>query len=202
MIGIILAGGLSSRLGGGDKGLRAVGGRLILDRVIAAVEPQCEEIVINANGDVERFATLGRPIVADSVSGFPGPLAGILAGLDWVAARHPQRNAALTVPSDTPFLPADLVTRLEDAMSGQRASIVYARSAGSPHVVAALWAVGLRHDLRDALNQGQVRQVRRFIDGHRNAYVNWPDEPYDPFFNVNTPADLEAAERIARLHDR
>jgi molybdopterin-guanine dinucleotide biosynthesis protein A len=201
MIGIVLAGGLASRLGGGDKGLRQIGGRAILDRVIAAVRPQCEALVVSANGDPARFAALGCPVVADDLSGHLGPLAGVLAGLDWVAEHRSRQDVALTVPADTPFLPPDLATRLAAARALHGASIVCARSAGSTHFVAALWSVALRHDLRVALEQGQVRQVRRFLAGHACAYVDWPSEPYDPFFNVNEPNDIVEAERIARLHD-
>ena len=199
VIGIVLAGGSATRIGGGDKGARLVGGRPILDHVAAAMRPQCAHLVVNASGDAARFASLGGIIVADSVPGRPGPLAGVLAGLDWVAGARPDEPFAVTVPTDAPFLPHDLVARLGEAQAGTGAPVACARSGGRCHHVAALWSVSLRHDLRHALTVDGVRQVRRFVERHGAAYADWPVAPYDPFHNVNTPADLEEAERIARL---
>ena len=197
MIGIILAGGQSRRMGGGDKGTRRVGGRSILDRVAAAMRPQCEHLVISANGDPERFASLGLPVAEDSVPDYPGPLAGVLAGLDHVAHHHPGAAFAVTVPTDTPFLPHDLIARLEDGRVADRAAIVCAHSGDAKHHVAALWSVALRAALRRALVEEGSRKVGAFITRHPVAYVTWPVEPYDPFLNVNTPEDLAVAERIA-----
>ncbi len=199
VIGIVLAGGLASRIGGGDKGARLVRGRTILDRVATTLRRQCAHLVINASGDAERFAGYGATVVADDVRGHPGPLAGVLAGLDWVATERPEEVFAVTVPTDAPFLPDDLVARLSEVRVATGAKIVCARSGGRPHHVVALWPVSLRHDLRHALIVDDVRQVRRFIERHGAACVDWPVEPYDPFTNVNTPDDLRAAERIARL---
>ena len=151
MIGILLAGGRADRLGGGDKGRHVVGTRPILDRVVATMRAQCDGLVLNINGDPARFAYLGLPMVADAIPGQPGPLAGVLAGLDHVAAHHPGLCFAVSVPIDTPFLPVDLVARLQDVRVADFASIVCARSGGRPHYVAALWAVDLRHDLRRTL---------------------------------------------------
>ena len=204
MIAIVLAGGRASRMGGGDKGLRTVGGRAILERVIAALAVQCDHILINANGDPARFAGFGHHVVADSVAGQPGPLAGLLAGLDHVADHHPHAGFALTVPGDAPFLPADLVGRLEDRRVADRAEIVHARSGEHAHPLVALWSVALRNDLRRALVAEGIRKVGVFTARHPFATVTWPSEPIDPFLNINTPEDLAAAERIAasRVADR
>ena len=197
MIGIVLAGGRATRLGGGDKGLRTIGGRPILDHVVAAMSAQCHPLIINANGDPARFARFGLPIVPDDLADHPGPLAGLLAGLDWVARHQPDALFAVTAPTDTPFLPTDLVARLESARlapTGPAADIVCACSGGSTHYVAALWTVALRHDLRDALASGS-RRMSRFLDRHLVAYADWSTVPHDPFFNINKDEDL----RLARV---
>ena len=197
MIGIILAGGLASRMGGGDKGLKTVGGVPILDRVIATMRLQCDKLVINANGDMDRLGHYGLPVIGDDLAGNPGPLAGVLAGLDWVAKTYPNKPFAVTAPTDTPFLPKDFVARLQDVRVEDRAMIVCARSGGSSHPVATLWSVSLRHDLRKALAVEGLRKVSAFLDRHPVAYADWPVHPYDPFFNANAPDDLVAAEAIA-----
>ena len=196
MIGILLAGGQARRLGGGDKGLHVVGGRRILDRVVAALRIQCDTLVLNSNGDPARFAARDLPVVADASPDQLGPLAGVLAGLDYVAAHHPGVGFAVTVPTDTPFLPIDLVARLQDARVTDGAMIVCARSGGRSHYLTALWAVDLRHDLRRALSTNE-RAAHAFYQRHPFAVVGWPVTPFDPFFNVNTPEDLAEAERIA-----
>jgi molybdopterin-guanine dinucleotide biosynthesis protein A len=197
MIGIILAGGLSRRMGGGDKGLLSLGGSLILDRVIAAMQGQCDHLVLNANGDPSRFESYGLPVVPDDLLDYQGPLAGVLAGLDWVAAHHPKSLFAVTAPGDTPFMPKDFVARLQDVRAEDRALITCARSGGASHPVAALWQVALRHDLRKALARDGLRKVGDFLERHPVAYADWPVHPHDPFFNINTPDDLAAAEMIA-----
>ena len=199
MIGVVLAGGSASRLGGGDKGLRRVGGVPILDRVVAVLRTQCDALVVNANDELARFERLGLPVTADSIAGRPGPLAGVLAGLDWAAAHHPDARVVLTAPTDTPFLPADLVARLVAAWDG--ASVVCARSGGAAHPVVALWSVALRADLRAAILGEGLRKVRVFQARHATAYADWPKQPHDPFFNVNTLEDLAVADDIARRFD-
>lgn len=196
MIGVLLAGGQASRLGGGDKARRLVGGVPIVDRVIAVMRRQCDGLIINANGDLARFDAYGLPCIADAVPDQPGPLAGVLAGLDYVAAHHPEVRFAATVPVDAPFLPIDLVARLQDRRIEDTAAIVCARSARRGHYAVALWAVELRHDLRQALHEGR-RTMGAFVERHAFAYADWPSTPFDPFFNVNTPEDLAEAERIA-----
>jgi len=195
-IGLLLAGGQASRMGGGDKALIKIGGATILERVLDRLHPQCARIVLNANGDPARFAAFELPVFADDVPGFAGPLAGVLAGLDFIAERHPNVSYAVSVATDTPFLPNDLVGRLERAREAAGATLASARSGGSSHPVIALWPVALRHDLRAALLVENIRKVDRFLSRYPLAYADWDCEPYDPFFNVNTPEDLAEAERI------
>ena len=149
--GIVLMGGLSRRMGGGDKGLRDLGGMSLLARVVTAMRPQCESLVLNANGDPARLGEFGFPIVADDVQGFPGPLAGILASLDWIAAHFPDVEYALSVPADTPFLPDDLAARLMESREKHNAVAACARSGGRTHPLVALWPVAIRQDLRREL---------------------------------------------------
>ncbi|VTZ51527.1 Molybdenum cofactor guanylyltransferase [Methylocella tundrae] len=196
-LGVLLAGGRAERMGGGDKPLRRVGGASILERVIAAMAPQCDGLVLNANGDPGRFAAYGLPIVADDAPGFKGPLAGILAGLDWIAANRPDVRLAVSAPTDTPFLPLDLVRRLKVARSDAKADLACARSEGTAHPVVALWPVAIREDLRHALIEEDVRKIDRFTQRYSLAYADWAAAPVDPFFNANEPADLAAAEAIA-----
>jgi molybdenum cofactor guanylyltransferase len=195
--GIILAGGLARRMGGGDKPLREIGGRPILAHVIERLQPQCACLVLNANGDPARFARFGLPVVADDVPDFAGPLAGILAGLDWLAANVRDTESAISVAADTPFIPRDLVQRLQAARVNEACDIAVATSGGRTHPVIALWPVALRTALRRALTQDGERKIDRFTARYQVAEVSWPNEPYDPFFNVNEASDIEAAERIA-----
>jgi molybdenum cofactor guanylyltransferase len=194
--GIVLMGGLSRRMGGGDKGLRKLGGITLLARVVAAMRLQCESHVLNANGDPARLAEFGLPIVADDVQGFLGPLAGILAGLDWIAAHRPDVECAVSLPADTPLLPDDLVARLMEAREEQNAVAACARSGERTHPLVALWPVAIRQDLRHALVTEDRRKAGDFLQNYPRAIVDWPIEPYDPFFNVNEPGDLAVAETI------
>ena len=193
--GLILAGGLSRRMGGGDKALRPLGGEPMLERVIRGLAPQCAGLALNANGDAARFAAFGLPVVADGVEGFLGPLAGVLAGLEWVAR---EAECVVTLAADTPFAPPDLVARLVEARRAAGADIAVAGSGGRRHHVVALWPVALAGALRRALVEEGVRKVESFVDRFKVAEAEWPAAPFDPFFNVNTPEDLAAAEaRIA-----
>ncbi|MEJ0094819.1 MAG: molybdenum cofactor guanylyltransferase MobA [Methylocella sp.] len=194
--GILLAGGRAQRMGGGDKSLRLIGGASILERVIAKMALQCAGLVLNANGDPAKFEAFHLPIVADDLPGFKGPLAGILAGLDWVAERRSDLAFAVSAPTDTPFLPDDLVARLQAAREENSADIACAASGGGTHPVVALWPVSIRTDLRRALVDEDLRKVDRFAQRYKIAYAEWPTEPFDPFFNANAPADLAAAETI------
>lgn len=199
-LGVILAGGLSRRMGGGDKSLKRVGGKTILGRVIERLGPQCKALVLNANGDPGRFAAFGLPVVADSVEGFVGPLAGILAGLDHAAERHPGIEWIVTAAADGPFLPHDLVARLHAARKAEQADLACAASGGWSHPVIGLWPVRLRGELRRALVDEEMRKIDRWTARYRLATAIWPTEPVDPFFNANEPADLEEAERLIALH--
>ncbi|KZE35672.1 molybdenum cofactor guanylyltransferase MobA [Chelatococcus daeguensis] len=195
-IGALLAGGLARRMGGGDKPLRHVGGRPILDHVVERMAPQCAGLVINANGDPARFAPYGLPVVPDDVPGFAGPLAGILAVLDHVAVRRRDAEWIVSVAADTPFLPPDLVARLHAARQEEGAMLACAASGGRTHPVVGLWPVGIREDLRRALVGEGERKIDRFTARFPLAVAEWPTEPFDVFFNANAPADLEAAEAI------
>jgi molybdenum cofactor guanylyltransferase len=199
--GILLAGGLARRMGGGDKPMRTIAGRSILERVIARLAPQCDDLILNANGDPARFASFGLPVVADSVADFPGPLAGILAGLDWAAANRPGVGWVLSAAADCPFLPRDLVARLDAARAEQNAPIAVAASGGQSHHVIALWSVALRGELRHALTVEGIHKVERWMSRYKTARVSWPAEPLDPFFNANTADDLAEAERLAVLDE-
>jgi molybdenum cofactor guanylyltransferase len=197
--GVLLAGGLARRMGGGDKPMRQIAGRTILDRVIARLAPQCDGLIINANGDPARFAAFGLPVVADSVADFPGPLAGILAALDWVAANRPSVSLVLSAAADCPFLPRDLVTRLHQALVAEKAQLAVAASDGQSHPVIGLWSVALRDELRHSLVVEDIRKIDRWTARYRLATVTWPVTPLDPFFNANTMDDIAEADRLAAL---
>jgi len=199
IVGAVLAGGLSLRMGGGDKPLRLLGGRAILDHALDRFAPQCETVVLNANGDARRLERYGLPVVADPVEGFAGPLAGLLAVLDWTAAHRPDVALVATVPGDCPFLPRDLVERLAAARRSEGSDVALASSGGRIHPVAGLWPVSLRGALRRALVEEGLRKVFAWTARHSAAVVSWPAEPIDPFFNVNTPDDLTEAERLLPL---
>jgi molybdenum cofactor guanylyltransferase len=195
--GVLLAGGLARRMGGGDKPMRQIGGRTILARVIARLKPQCDGLILNANGDPARFAGFGLPVIPDSVADFPGPLAGILAALDWAAANRPEVSWVLSAAADCPFLPRDLVARLHRARAVENAQLAVAASDGQSHPVIGLWSVALREELRHALED--IRKIDRWTARYPLATVGWPVEPLDPFFNANTVDDIAAAERLAAL---
>jgi len=197
--GVLLAGGLARRMGGGDKPMRTVGGKTILQRVIARLALQCDGLVLNANGDPARFATFGLPVIADGVADFPGPLAGILAALDWMAANRPEVKHVLSTAADCPFLPRDLVSRLEQARAAENAELAVAASDGQTHPVIGLWSVALRDELRHALVKEDIRKIDRWTARYPLATVTWPVTPLDPFFNANTVDDIAEAERLAAL---
>jgi molybdopterin-guanine dinucleotide biosynthesis protein A len=199
-LGLILAGGLARRMGGGDKARTSIDGTTILARVIERMTPQCTRLILNANGDPSRFTDTGLPVIADDVPGFAGPLAGILAGLDWAAIHAPDIATVISVPGDCPFLPRDLVQRLNEARQRQGAPLACARSGEWRHPVVALWPVALRADLRHALTQEDLRKIELWTARHGVALADWPVEPVDPFFNVNTPEDAASAARIAMQH--
>ncbi|MES0383492.1 MAG: molybdenum cofactor guanylyltransferase MobA [Hyphomicrobium sp.] len=201
VVGILLAGGKSSRMGGGDKCLRSVGGRPILARIIERLEPQVTGMVINANGEAARFAEFGLPVVADSIAGFVGPLAGIHAGLEWVKSNRPDVRYAITAPTDTPFLPADLVDRFI-AQLKVSPSLLVARSDAGMHPVVALWPVELSTDLEDALRHGN-RKAGEFVRQHSAIEVYFETAKVggsliDPFLNINEPEELSKADALLK----
>jgi molybdopterin-guanine dinucleotide biosynthesis protein A len=186
-------------MGGGDKPMRTIAGKTILERVIARLSPQCDSLVLNANGEPSRFAAFGLPVIADTVADFPGPLAGILAALDWMAKHRPEVKFVLSAAADCPFLPRDLVARLEEARAAQNAELAVAASGGQTHPVIGLWSVRLREDLRHALVKEDIRKIDRWTARYPLATVTWPTTPLDPFFNANTVEDIAEADRLAAL---
>jgi molybdopterin-guanine dinucleotide biosynthesis protein A len=188
-------------MGGGDKALRTIGGRTILERVLERFTPQCDGLILNANGDPARFAELHLPVVADTVEGFAGPLAGILAALEWTLEHHPDCEWVASVAADTPFLPRDLVSRLHAAREAENLSLACACSGGQAHPVNALWPVALAADLRHALTVEELRKIDRWTARHGIAHADWPVEPFDPFFNANSPDDIAEAERMVVAQD-
>jgi molybdopterin-guanine dinucleotide biosynthesis protein A len=198
-LGLVLAGGLARRMGGGDKALIDIGGAPILGRVLAQLQPACAQVILNANGDPARFASYRLAVVADGVPGFAGPLAGVLAGLDWAAQNRPELAWLASAPADCPFLPSDLVSRLHAAARAARLPLACARSGARRHPVVGLWPVALRGDLRHALLSEGLHKIETWTARHGVALADWPAEPIDPFFNVNTPEDVaEAERRVAR----
>ncbi len=195
-VGVILAGGLARRMGGGDKALRLIGGKPILSHVIDRLAPQCSALVISANGPSERFVEFGLPVVADGVPDFAGPLAGVLAALEWSVERYPSCLWVVSVAADTPFIPTDLVERLHRARNEGNFPLAVARSGERTHPVDALWPVGIKEDLRDALKNEGLRKDGQWMERYRVAYADWPMSPYDPFFNINTPDDFDMADRL------
>jgi molybdopterin-guanine dinucleotide biosynthesis protein A len=196
--GVILAGGKATRMGGGDKGLRMVAGQRLIDHVITRLSAQCASLAINANGDPARWAEFGLPILPDSLPDHPGPLAGVLAGLDWAATLG--APAIITAAADTPFFPPDLTARLQ-ANAGPSGLCL----AASPDETGrmqrqptfGLWPVALRDDLRAAL-QGGLRKIVIWTQSHNAGLATFPSQPFDPFFNINTPEDITAAETLMR----
>ena len=197
--GVILAGGKATRMGGGDKGLLRVRDLRLIDHVIARLAPQCARLAINANGDPARFAEFALPVLPDSLPEYPGPLAGVLAGLDWAAAEGV--DAIVTAAADTPFFPHDLVARLRAAAGPDGLALAGSRDAAGKlwrHPTFGLWPVALREDLRDAL-KGGLRKIVLWTDAHQAGLAEFPTGPFDPFFNVNTPEDIARAEHLSEL---
>jgi molybdenum cofactor guanylyltransferase len=194
--GIVLAGGLSRRMGGGDKSLRLLAGRPILAHIVERAAPQVVALALNANGDAARFAAFGLPVVADSVPDFAGPLAGVLAGLDWAAARVPGATHVASFAGDAPFLPRDLVARLAAALGDGRHALACAASGGRAHPVFGLWPVALRDALRHAVTEEGMRKVDVWTARYALVTVDFATAPIDPFFNANRPDDLAEAERL------
>ncbi len=192
---VILAGGKATRMGGGDTGLRTIGGKPLLDHVLDRMRPQSGPIALNANGDPARFAGYGLPVLPDTLPDHPGPLAGVLAGLDWAAAQG--HDAIVTAAADTPFFPADLVEQLQQAAGPSGLALAATREGDKiwRQPTFGLWPVALRDDLRDALQNG-LRKIVMWTDQHNAGLAVFDTDPVDPFFNVNTPDDITEAERL------
>lgn len=198
--GVILAGGLARRMGDvatGDKAMLQLGGKPILEHVISRLRPQVDHVVINANGPSQRFARFDLPVVPDPVAGFAGPLAGILAGLEWACETEPKAKWLVSVACDTPFFPENLVTRMLADTVARSADMACAASGGRHHPVFGLWPVSSTDDLRQAVTVEGIRKVDVFTNRYRLAVSQFANEPDDPFFNVNRPEDLERAQELA-----
>ena len=196
VLGVILAGGRATRMGGGDKGMLPLGGQRIIDHVVDRLGPQVGGMALNANGDPARFAGLGLPVLADSLPDWPGPLAGVLAGMDWAAAEG--ADAVVSAAADTPFLPRDLVAGLRAAAGPSGLALAASRDDEGKlwrHPTFGLWPVALRDDLRAAL-EGGLRKVVIWTDAHGAGTAEFMAEGGDPFFNVNKPEDLAEAEAM------
>ena len=191
---MLLAGGSARRMGGGDKSLNILAGRPILGHVIERIRPQVAALALNANGDLARFAEWGLPVIADLLPDRPGPLAGIHAGMVWAEERFPDSTHILSVPTDLPFLPSNLVARLQAVLGD--ADIAVARSEGHGHPVVALWPVGLADELQRAITDEAMRKVTVFAGRHRVAYADFAAAVIDPFFNINSPDDLLRAQSL------
>jgi molybdenum cofactor guanylyltransferase len=196
VVGVVLAGGLSRRMGGGDKCLRSLAGRPILAHILERLRPQVARLMLNANGDPARFAAFGVPVAADIVEGFPGPLAGVLTGMRWAQANCPGAKWLVSAAADAPFMPTDLVARMRAGADAVGAGLACARSGGQAHPVFGLWRIGLADDLAHAVCGEGVRKVDLWTARHGCIEVDFPIAGIDPFFNVNRPEDLAEAERM------
>jgi molybdopterin-guanine dinucleotide biosynthesis protein A len=194
--GLLLAGGQSRRMGGGDKCLRMLGGQTVLARILDAVRPQVGSLVLNANGDPARFSDYDVPVAADVVDGFAGPLAGVLTGLEWALANAPECQWVASFACDAPFAPRDLVSRFVAAVAEEGTDMACAASGGRDQPVFGLWPVRLAGELRAAVIDEDMRKVDLWTARYRLSRVDWPIEPVDPFFNVNRPDDLAVAEAL------
>ena len=194
--GILLAGGQSRRMGGGDKCLLPLGGIPLLQHARRRLEPQVMCLAINANGDPARFADFALPTLPDATPDFPGPLAGVLAGLRWAKASHPHLTHIATVPGDTPFFPLDLVGRLCAAALQAATPLACAASGGRAHPVFGLWPVHLADDLHHALYRENLRKIDLWTERHGIAQARYASQPFDPFFNINHPEDMQQAAAI------
>ena len=200
IVGVLLAGGRAQRMGGGDKCLLELGGRPLLGHVIDRLRPQVDRLALNANGDAARFAAFGLPVIPDSVPDFAGPLAGVLAGLDWAAMTLPEAHYVVTAPADGPFLPRDLVHHLAAVLIAEDAELAVAASKGQQYPVVGLWPVRLREELRQVLTVKGVHKVDAWTARYRRVIATFATDPIDPFFNANTPEQLAEAQRLIAQH--
>lgn len=196
IIGVLLAGGQSRRMGGGDKTLNQLNGKPLLAHVIERAASQVDTLILNANGDPQRFSQYCLPVIADTVEGFVGPLAGVLTGQEWARKNAPEAKFIVTMATDTPFFPHNLVQRFVATIASENADMAMATSGGNRHPVFGMWPVALADDLRHALTEQGVRKVLHWTDRFNLTQVEFSDQPFDPFFNVNRPEDLEQAEKL------
>lgn len=194
IIAVILAGGKATRMGGEAKGLLSLAGKTLIEHIIARIAPQVEGIVLNVNHNPRDYEFLGLPLIEDRLPGYPGPLAGILAGMEWAKTHHPDCKRILSLPCDTPFLPSDLVERLANAGP----YLTRASSLGQKHPVVGLWPVELAEALQEALTQKGIHKIALFTEGYRLDRVDFAAAKIDPFFNINSPSDLEQALEYVR----
>lgn len=195
VVGVILAGGLSNRMGGGDKTLLTLHHKPVLQHIIDRLQPQVDQLILNANGDTVRFNNFNVTIIPDTVDNYAGPLAGILAGLEWTARQHPDTSWVMSVTGDTPFLPASLVKRCREAVQNN-SQLALVRSQGFCHPTIGLWPVSLAPALRHALVEEHIHKVALFTARYSPSIVDFNHTPVDPFFNINTPEDLKQAETL------
>lgn len=195
---VILAGGKATRMGGGDKCLQKIGGKTLLEATLARLRPQVSQVVLNANGDADRFAEYGLPVAADSLPGHAGPLAGLLAGMTWAHHNAAQCTHLLSIAGDTPFFPKTLAADLAHALRERGADIAVASSDRRMHPVFGLWSLDLVKDLEKALVEENIRKIRFFMNRHTSVTYDYAVRPFDPFFNINTPDDIKQAEALAR----
>ena len=196
VLGVLLAGGQARRMGGGDKSLLKLGGRPLMAHTIERVRPQVAELILNANGAPGRFERFGLPVVADRIKGFAGPLAGVLTGMEWAAEKDGELDWIASFATDAPFLPHDMVPRLASAIKVKNAAMACAHSAGRDHPVFALWPVRLRHDLRRAMIEDDMRKIDLWTTDYELVHVSFAGNGIDPFFNINRPENLTKAEAL------
>jgi len=196
IVGIILAGGQSRRFGGGDKFIKELKGETLIDRVIERVRPQTRQMIISSNHETPHLKKFKLPIVADSIQGQAGPLAGILAGMEWAKDQAKKYDWAVSFPTDAPFVPLDCVEKMLKRATADKVEIVSVASGGRTHPVCALWRIDLADNLRQAMVEEEMRKIDLWTARHSLSVLEFPDQPYDPFFNINRPEDLAQAEKI------
>ena len=193
--GVLLAGGLATRMGGGDKCLLKLGGKSLLSYALDRASKQVGQLILNANGDSSRFEEFNLPVVPDVIEGAQGPLAGVLTGMEWALQNISECEWIVTFPTDAPFFPADFVDRMLRSINKGGADMVCAQSNERSHPVFALWPTRLASDLRRAILEENIRKIDKWTSKYKIIYVDWSSDPLDPFFNINCPKDIEQAEK-------
>ena len=196
IVGILLAGGLSRRMGGGDKNLLQLGGKSILRHVIERIAPQVDTLILNANGDAGRFAEYGLPVVGDVIDGYAGPLAGILTGLEWASVNVPSCEWVATFATDAPFVPKNLVAELLNSIEANGADMACAMSKDRTHPPFAIWPIRLKDALRAAMIDEGMRKIDLWTSRYKIDHVPFKGEGIDPFFNINKPDNLDEAKQL------